>query len=113
MPAGYFVYRPLTNNVFVFWRAFFADPKELAERVELIERTRIYPLGKKDSAGPMQFPDASNVPVNMLFPSDGSYFQMLSRFIDSEVVETANVNDAHAGRHRHHQGQAVPAGRTR
>jgi hypothetical protein len=23
VPAGYFVYRPLTNNVFVFWRGFF------------------------------------------------------------------------------------------
>jgi hypothetical protein len=45
-----------------------------------------------DSAKPMQFPDASNVPVNMLFPSDGSYFQMLSRFIDSEVVEASNVD---------------------
>jgi hypothetical protein len=92
VPAGYFVYRPLTNNVFVFWRAFFTDPKKLAEPVELIERTRIYPLDKKDSAKPMQFPDASNVPVNMLFPPDGSYFQMLSRFIDSEVVEAANVD---------------------
>jgi hypothetical protein len=92
VPAGYFVYRSLTNNVFVFWRAFFTDPKKLAEPVALIERTRIYPLGKKDSAKPMQFPDASNVPVNMLFPPDGSYFQMLSRFIDSEVVETANVD---------------------
>ena len=92
VPEGYFVYRPLTNNVFVFWRAFFTDPTKLAEPVQLIEQTRIYPLGKKDSAKPMQFPDASNVPVNMLFPPDGSYFQMLSRFIDSEVVETANVD---------------------
>jgi hypothetical protein len=85
--AGYFVYRPLTNNVFVFWRAFFSDPTKLAEPVQLIERTRIHRLGNEGSAKPMQFPDASNVPVNMLFPSDGSYFQMLSRFIDSEVVE--------------------------
>jgi hypothetical protein len=92
VPDGYFVYRPLTNNVFVFWRAFFTDPSKLAEPVKLIERTRIYPLGKKDSAKPMQFPDASNVPVNMLFPADGTYFQMLSRFIGSEVVETANVD---------------------
>jgi hypothetical protein len=92
VPAGYFVYRPLTNNVFVFWRAFFTDPTKLAEPVKLIEQTRIYPLGKMDSAKPMQFPDASNVPVNMLFPSDGSYFQMLSRFIDSEVVEGSNVD---------------------
>jgi hypothetical protein len=85
--AGYFVYRPLTNNVFVFWRAFFNDPTKLAEPVESIERTHIYPLGNDGRAKPMEFPDASNVPVNMLFPSDGSYFQMLSRFIDSEVVE--------------------------
>ena len=92
VPDGYFVYRPLTNNVFVFWRAFFTDPKKLAEPVKLIERTRIYPLSKKDSAKPMQFPDASNVPVNMLFPADGSYFQMLSRFIDSEVVEPSNLD---------------------
>ena len=73
--AGYFVYRPFTNNVFVFWRAFFSDPTKLAEPVELIERTRIYLLGKEGGAKPMQFPHASNVPVNMLFPSDGSYFQ--------------------------------------
>jgi hypothetical protein len=92
VPSGYFVYRPQTNNVFVFWRAFFTDPKKLAEPVELIERTRIYPLGKEDTAKPMQFPDASNVPLNMLFPPDGSYFQMLSRFIDSEVVEPSNVD---------------------
>ena len=92
VPSGYFVYRPQTNNVFVFWRAFFTDPKKLAEPVELIERTRIYPLGKKETAKPMQFPDASNVPINMLFPPDGNYFQMLSRFIESEVVEPSNVD---------------------
>jgi hypothetical protein len=40
--------------------------------VKLIEQTRIYPLGKEDSAKPMQFPDASGVPANMLFPSDGT-----------------------------------------
>jgi hypothetical protein len=92
VPADYFVYRPATNNVFVFWRAFFTDPKRLAEPVQLIERTRIYPLGQRDTAKPMQFPDASGVPVNMLFPPDINYFGMLSRFINSEVVETANVD---------------------
>ncbi len=92
IPTGYFVYRPLTNNVFVFWRAFFTDPTKLSEPVHLIEQTRIYPFGKEDSAKKMQFPDASQGTVNMLFPPDGSYFQMLSRFIDSEVVETANLD---------------------
>ena len=92
VPDGYFVYRSRTSNIFVFWRAFFRDPAKLDEPVELIEQTRIYPLGKKDSAKPMQFPDASGVPVNMLFPSDGRYFELLSRFIDSEVVELADVD---------------------
>ena len=91
-PQGYFVYRSRTNNVFVFWRAFFRDPNQLAEPVKLIEQTRIYPLGHREIAKPMQFPDASGVPANMLFPSDGSYFEMLSRFIDSEVVEPADVD---------------------
>jgi hypothetical protein len=92
VPDGYFVYRPTTNNVFLFWRAFFTDPKQLSEPVAQIEQTRIYPLGKEASAKPMQFPDASDVSIIMLFPPDGSYFEMLSRFIDSEVVETANVD---------------------
>jgi hypothetical protein len=91
-PQGYFVYRSRTNNVFVFWRAFFRDPDQLAEPVKLIEQTRIYPLGHRENAKPMQFPDASGVPANMLFPSDGSYFEMLSRFIDSEAVEPADVD---------------------
>ena len=92
VPAGYFPYRSRTNNIFVFWRAFFRDPAQLEEPVKLIEQTRIYPLGKKDSAKPMQFPDASGVPCNMLFPSDGRYFEMLSRFIDSEAVEPADLD---------------------
>ena len=32
-------------------------------------------------AKPMQFPDASKVPANMLYPGDGSAFDMLARFI--------------------------------
>jgi len=34
----------------------------------------------------MQFPDVSGVEVNMLFSFDGSYFEVLSRFIDTEPV---------------------------
>ena len=95
VPEGYFVYRPLTNNVFVFWRAFFTDPTKLAEPVQLIERTRIYPLGKKEtpkrcSSRTLQT-FRSTCSSHRMTP-DGTYFQMLSRFIDSEVVETANVD---------------------
>jgi hypothetical protein len=64
----------------------------MTETVARIKATHIYPLGKKDSAKPMQFPDATGVPANLLFPEDGSYFEMLSRFIDREYVDPADMD---------------------
>jgi hypothetical protein len=91
LPDGYYVLRSRTYGVFVFWRGFFTDPKDLAPPVETIERTLIYPLDKKESAKSMKFPDASNVPANMLFPTDALAFDMLSRFIDHEYVDPADM----------------------
>jgi hypothetical protein len=90
VPDGYYVYRWRTNNVLVFWRAFFKDPKDLGPPNKLIEQTRIYPLGKEAEAKPMQFPDASGRPVNMLYPRDSAFFDMLSRFADSEAIDPAD-----------------------
>jgi hypothetical protein len=78
--------------VFVFWRAFYQDPARLAEPVKLMEQTRIYPLGKRESAKPMKFPDASGVPVNMLYPRDASYYDMLARFIQYEYVDPTELD---------------------
>jgi hypothetical protein len=91
IPPGYLIFRSGTYGVFVFWRAFFQDPKQLEEPVRLIEQTRIYPLGKKETAKPMQFPDASGVPANMLYPQDGAAFDMLNRFIQHEYVDPADM----------------------
>jgi hypothetical protein len=91
VPSGYFTYRSGTYGVFVFWRGFFKDPKQLADPVKVMEQTRIYPLGKKETAKPMQFPDASAKPSNMLYPQDGSAFDMLSRFIDHEYVDPSDL----------------------
>jgi hypothetical protein len=91
IPEGYFTYRCGTYGLFVFWRGFFKNPNELAEPVRVMEQTRIYPLGKKESAKTMQFPDASGVPANMLYPQDGAAFDMLSRFIDHEYVDPADM----------------------
>lgn len=87
IPQGYFTYRAGTYGVFVFWRGFFKDPKQLEEPVKVMEQTKIYPLGKQDTARKMEFPDASGVPVKMLYPQDGTAFDMLSRFIEHEYVD--------------------------
>jgi hypothetical protein len=87
IPKGFLVYRSKTYNVFVFWRAFFKDPSNLQDPVKLITSTKIYPLGKKDSAKPMEFPDGSAASPNMLYPTDGSAFEMLARFIESDYFD--------------------------
>ena len=84
VPEGYFVYRSGTNNVFVFLRGFYEDPKNLTPAVAHLEGTKIYPLNGEAGAKPMKFPDASGVPVNMLPISDGSAFDQLKLLVDSE-----------------------------
>jgi hypothetical protein len=84
VPEGYYVYRSATNNVFVFLRGFYKDPKDLRAPVEHLEKTKIYPLNGGASAKPMKYPDASAVPCNMLPISDGSVFDQLKLLVDSE-----------------------------
>jgi len=84
VPEGYFVYRSGTNNVFVFLRSFYQDPKDLTPAVSLVEKAKIYPLNNPTGTRPMRFPDASGVPANMLPTSDASAFDQLKRLVDSE-----------------------------
>ncbi|MFK0375988.1 DUF1254 domain-containing protein [Pandoraea sp. NPDC090278] len=92
IPKGAFVYRSRTNNVFLFWRAFFSDPKDLSKPNAQIEATRIYPVGQKSAAKPMQFPNANEKPANLLFPRDVTYFEMLSRMVESEAVDPSDLD---------------------
>jgi len=90
VPDGYFVYRSGTNNVFVFLRSFYQDPNNLTPAVALMERAKIYPLGGETDTKPMQYPDASGVPVDMLPISDSSAFDELKRLLDSEGANLAD-----------------------
>jgi len=89
VPQDHFVYRSGTNNVFVFLRSFYQDPKDLSPGVKVMEATRIYPLDAK-SPKPMEYPDASGVPANMLPISDASAFDQLKRLVDSEGANLAD-----------------------
>jgi hypothetical protein len=90
VPDGYYVYRSETNNVFIFLRTFFQDPSDLSKAVGLMEAVKIHPLGKKDAAKAMQYPDASGVPVNMLPRTDATAFEQLQRLLDSDVDAVAD-----------------------
>lgn len=84
VPAGYYVYRSGTNSVFIFLRSFYQDPKNTAPAVDVIKQSRIYPLGKKASAKPMSFPDASGKSLNMLPRDSIAAFEQLKQLLDVE-----------------------------
>jgi len=90
VPSGRYVYRSGTNNVFIFLRAFYADPKNLDPPVNLLQQARIYPLNNKAGAKAMTFPDGSGVPANMLPRSDATAFDQLKTLIDSEPASIAS-----------------------
>jgi hypothetical protein len=84
VPSGYYVYRSGTNNVFVFLRAFYNDPKDLAPPVSLMQQAKIYPLNGTGGAKTMVFPDGSGIAANMLPRSDFSAFEQLKQLVESE-----------------------------
>ena len=84
VPDGYYVFRSGTKNVFIFLRAFFEDPECSHAGGRALQKSRFYPLGQEGAAKPMQFPNASDVPVNMLPRSDATAFDQLKWLIDHE-----------------------------
>src|SRR5262245_28243563 len=90
VPEGVFPYRSQTNNVFIFLRAFYQDPKDLAPAVTLLERTRVYPLGNENTAKAMTFPNGSRVRVDMLPRTNASAFEQLKQLVDSETPHLAD-----------------------
>src|SRR5271155_4321929 len=92
IPGGCYVYRSGTNNLFIFLRAFYQDPNDLSPAVSLMEQAKIYPLNLPAAERkPMQFPDASGVPANMLPRSDFSAFEQLKWLVGHEGQ---NLSDA-------------------
>jgi hypothetical protein len=87
VPAGYLVFRSANNNVFIFLRSFYSDPKDLKPASDLVEQAKVYPLNGR--ARPMTFPDASGVPVNMLPISDSTAFDQLKLLVESEGTNLA------------------------
>ncbi|EAW0724329.1 DUF1254 domain-containing protein [Salmonella enterica] len=89
IPDGYYVYRSTTNNVFIFLRAFYKDPKDTSPAVNLLKQSVFYPLGQKESAKKMEFPDASEKEINMLPRNDFTAFEQLKRIVDEEGTHLA------------------------
>ena len=78
VPGGYYTFSSLTYNVFLFFRTVMGhgDGKpDPAPAVALAEQTRVFPLWtvEKD-VEPMQFPNASGIRLDMMYPTDFAYW---------------------------------------
>jgi hypothetical protein len=95
VPGGYFAFESSTQNVFLFFRTVLTqgiDGPDTSAAVATAEQTRIYPLGVVErERQTMQFPNASSVAVNMLYPTDFGYWEKLKSFIDYEPVEALTL----------------------
>ena len=87
IPKGYYTFTSRTYNVFVFWRAFRDNDGDTTQAVELMEKTRIYPLRKKNNPPKMVFPNGTGQLADMLYPKDYRYFEGLAEFVDNEAVD--------------------------
>ncbi|WP_431279411.1 DUF1254 domain-containing protein [Leifsonia poae] len=90
VPGGYFTFRSPTYNVFLFFRTIMGKGDGVPDPsvgVAVAERTRIFPLWTEEKNAPaMEFPNASGIRLNMMYPTDASYWTKLKDFIDYEPV---------------------------
>lgn len=89
-PGGYYTFRSPTYNVFLFFRTILAkgaNGPDTSKPVEIAEMTRVYPLGTREQERPaMKFPNAAPVRVNMMYPTDFTYWEKLHKFVEYEPV---------------------------
>ena len=90
IPDGYFTFSSSTYNVFLFFRTVMdkgENGPDPAPAVKTAERTRIYPLWEEEkNVKPMAFPNGSGKRINMMYPTDFSYWTKLKAFVDHEPV---------------------------
>lgn len=90
IPKGYFTFKSATYNVFLFFRTVLTQGKDgpdTTKAVKTAEATRIYPLGSNEGKRPaMQFPNGSGRRINMMYPTDFTFWEKLKKFVDYEPV---------------------------
>jgi hypothetical protein len=89
-PEGYLTFQSSTYNVLLFFRTIMSKGKgkpDPAPAVANAEQTRVYPLwATEKDVKAMKFPNASGKRVNMMYPTDDSYWTKLKEFVDYEPI---------------------------
>jgi len=86
VPAGYFVVRPRTYDVWVFMRASIAEGLEAASK-NVTDNLRIYPLARKDNPPKMEFISGSGKAFNTIHANDYTFYEHLDHVIQKEPLD--------------------------
>ena len=92
--TGYFTIHSHTYGHWFILRAFLSPTGDTAPAFELLKRTRVYPLSKKDAPPPMRFVDATGRTFDTISPADGRYFEMLAELVESEHEDAIDAETA-------------------
>ena len=92
VPERHYVYRSGTNNVFIFLRSFYQSLDSIQPAVDVLKQCVIYPLGKRETAKPMEFKYASGKRHDMLPRTDLKAFEQLKWLIDAEGNNLADAD---------------------
>jgi hypothetical protein len=86
VPDGYFVVKSPTYSVMFFLRGFQVDNKT-DEAVALIKQAKVYPLSAAAVPPAMEFLNGSNTSIDLLFPDNIRYFELLARQVEDEPLD--------------------------
>jgi len=86
VPAGYFVVRPKTYDVWVFMRASIAKGLDVAIK-NVRENLRVYPLSKTDNPPKLELISGSGKSFNTIHPNNYSFYEHLNEIIQKQPLE--------------------------
>jgi hypothetical protein len=90
VPDGYFVMRPPTYNMWLFFRGFLVDGSPASTVKSVKKHLRIYPLSKKANQPAMNFVNGSGKYFNTIHSLDYSFFKEVNEVVQEEPVEASD-----------------------
>jgi hypothetical protein len=86
VPAGYFVVKSRTYDVWVFMRASIAEGLDAAA-MNVTDNLRIYPLASIDNPPEMEFISGSGMAFNTVHANDYTFYEHLNEVIQKEPLD--------------------------
>ncbi len=85
--SGYFPLRARMNNHNLLVRGIIANKNEVADAVQRVHQTKVYPWSERDNPTPNKFVSISGKPIDTTPPGGIEYWARLANVIDNNPVQ--------------------------